>query len=243
MKYILIIFVIGIVGSNYPMKGEVSAPSLSHISDTFLNTDTMEIKKCDACHQLKGITDYYKQKIGKGGLENVCKVCADKRSTKYIRTKDGLVSRIYASQRANSKTRNDQPPSYTKEELKEWIFSQDNFTELYNNWVKSGYATLQSPSCDRTNDYLPYSIDRLKLMTWEENCKKSYLDKINGINNKQLKSVTGIDIISNKERKFYSMSQASRITNIPISNISKVCSGERFQAGGYVWRREVRHHI
>ena len=35
--------------------------------------------------------------------------------------------------------------------------------------------------------------------------------------------------------EFDSMIQAQRKTKIPISNISKCCSGERKSAGGYKW--------
>lgn len=34
---------------------------------------------------------------------------------------------------------------------------------------------------------------------------------------------------------FISLNEASRITNIPVQNIQKCCTGERYSAGGYVW--------
>ncbi len=36
--------------------------------------------------------------------------------------------------------------------------------------------------------------------------------------------------------EFSSMSDAERLTHVPISNISKCCAGERKTAGGFVWR-------
>lgn len=70
-------------------------------------------------------------------------------------------------------------------------------------------------------------------------CDRSY--NINYKNrNKKVADKLAIRVIQLKNEKiineFDSMIQAQRKTKIPISNISKCCSGERKSAGGYKWK-------
>ena len=95
----------------------------------------------------------------------------------YKRTIDGLISRIYYSQKGSSKRREHNPPTYSKEQLHVWMTSQVNFNNLYINWVASGYKKDLVPSVDRLDDYKGYSFDNIQLMTWREN-----LDKYNNRN-------------------------------------------------------------
>jgi hypothetical protein len=52
---------------------------------------------------------------------------------------------------------------------------KNNFYELYNNWIDSGYKKSDKPSVDRIDDYKGYSFDNIQLMTWKENNKKNTL--------------------------------------------------------------------
>lgn len=154
----------------------------------------------------------------------------------YRHTKDGLIAKIYSSQKVSSMRKGYDPPYYTKQELTDWLFSQSEFHELYDVWAVSGYKTDLSPSCDRPDDYEPYTLDNLQLMTWVENNKKSHLDRKNGINNKGSVAVVGILAIRGKEMVFHSIAEAGRQTGIDVSSISKCCRGRLNMAGGYEWR-------
>jgi len=154
---------------------------------------------------------------------------------RYQKTKKGLVTRIYADQRSGSKQRGHYMPAYSKQELKDWLFKQPKFHELYDDWRESNYDTLLSPSCDRLDDYKGYSLKRLQLMTWGENKRKGESDKKNGINNKNSKAVISTHKITGVEMEFYSTSKAERETKISHSHISAVCKGKRKTAGGYYW--------
>lgn len=157
---------------------------------------------------------------------------------RFSRTKQGVVSIIYNSQKSTSKKRNHPPPTYTQEELKIWVFSQSKFHELYDNWVESGHDKWIKPSCDRTNDYLGYSLDRLQIMTWQENKDKFHTDQITGINNKRSKSVLQYDLNGNFIKEHYSTRRAGRELNIAQGHISTVCCGKRNTAGGFIWRHK-----
>ena len=127
-------------------------------------------------------------------------------------------------------------PTYTKQELFDWCFSQKLFHELYDNWKASGYDMKLKPSCDRTDDYQGYSLSRLQLMTWDENLMKSRRDRKNGINNKVNKTVVGVHKKTGEEIEIYSQHEAARQTGIHQSAISACCLGKVKSAGGYYWK-------
>lgn len=155
---------------------------------------------------------------------------------KYTRTKNGVASVSYRNQKASSKRRGHKPPNYTLEELKLWMFSNPSFDTMYNKWVDSGYDKYLKPSCDRLNDYLPYTFDNMRLVTWGENNKKYNSDKKNGINTKNCSSVIRISECG-EEKRYYSISEASRDNGISKSGISLCCKGLLKSSGGFVWVR------
>lgn len=83
-----------------------------------------------------------------------------------------MISQIYDGQKYTSKKRGHTPPSYTKQELKEWILQQENFSILFNLWKESGFNMNNKPSIDRLDDDKPYSFSNIQLMTWKENNDK-----------------------------------------------------------------------
>ena len=193
------------------------------------------MKICTVCKEIKPLNEFYKSGRGIDGIESGCKVCSSKRKKKYHRTKDGLVTTIYGGQVNRSKNKEYPPPTYTKQELREWLYSQKKFHELYDNWKDSGYDTMLSPSCDRTDDYKGYSLDRLQIMTWQDNFDKGQNDRRNGINNKRSKAVISINIITGEQIEYYSMHQAWRETGIFNTSISACCLGKNKSAGGFYW--------
>jgi len=128
------------------------------------------------------------------------------------------------------------PPNYTLSEFREWMFSQPNFNELYYAWIESGYQKSLKPSADRLNDYKPYTLKNLRLVTWEENNRKGALDRRNGINNKKSLTTRQYDLNGKFLKEYYSMKQASRETGITYRGIAFACCGERKTSGGFIWR-------
>ena len=198
----------------------------------------MELNKkiCTKCGEEKDFSKFNKEKIKKLGLASICKSCDNKRTKAYRRTKEGLITQIYKNQINTSKKRGDVYPTYTKQELKDWMFSQEIFHELYDDWKDSGYVKDLVPSCDRLDDYKGYNLKRLQLMTWGENEQKNYNDIKNGINNKNSIAVISVNKETEEEIEYYSMNQAERETRVSHKHISKCCLGERKSAGGFFWR-------
>ena len=97
-------------------------------------------------------TEFYKKGKSNRVLRSSCIQCENNKVHEYLLTKGGVVSMIYSTQKANSVKRNHPLPSYTRQELKEWLFSQSLFHELYDDWVSSGYKRNLKPSVDRVFD-------------------------------------------------------------------------------------------
>jgi len=154
----------------------------------------------------------------------------------WKRTKKSLVTAMYFGQRTRSTLRGHHQPTYTKEELRDWLFSQKLFHILYDNWKRLDYQKNYIPSVDRINDYIGYTMDNIQLMTWKENRAKHDKDRKEGINNKMNKAVRKYTKDGYFIEEYYSISEAGRANGINISNIARCCKYKRESAGGFVWR-------
>ena len=158
-----------------------------------------------------------------------------KKDKERRRTKKGLISVIYSHQKSTSKRRGHQPPTYTKEELKSWLYSQKLFHKLYDNWKRLDYQKMYIPSIDRKDDYIGYTIDNIQLMDWDKNLSKYHKDVKSGINNKRSRSVLKISKEGVLIAEYFSISSASRDTGVSTGDIMNVCKGKNKTAGGYIW--------
>ena len=161
---------------------------------------------------------------------------------KYCRTKESIPTIIFNTQKRCSKERGHNPPEYTREELKLWMYSQDIFHKLYDEWIESGYKKDNKPSCDRLNNDIGYSFDNIEIVTWGTNKKRADIDIRNclithGVNPQKRviqyskDKSTVVDI-------FKSSQDAARQTGCLQSKISLVCNGKRNHTGGYYWKYE-----
>lgn len=195
----------------------------------------MKTKQCTICKTIKEVSRFYKHKQSKGGLKSECKDCTNARVKAYARTKKGIITKIYAHQKASSKQRGHRLPEYTKKELQEWAFSQTLFHELYSEWVNSGYLKRLIPSFDRKCDYIHYCMANIQLMTWGDNHYKSHKDRVNGINNKASKAVYQFTKDGCLVAEYYSTHEAARQTEGHQGHISECCKGKRRSSDGFVW--------
>jgi len=200
----------------------------------------MTFKKCKKCDIKKPTEEFYKHKLLKDGLENRCKKC----TLVYNRSIPGLIARIYAMQRFNSKRRGHKMPTYTKGWFANWILENQNFFKLYTRWVASGYLKDCIPSVDRIDDSIGYTKNNIQLITWDENNKKGSIVamtlKIN--TGKPKKAVLQYSLNDCIVGEFISLSEAARQTNSHLSNIFKCCNGTRNSANGYKWGYKHEQH-
>lgn len=155
---------------------------------------------------------------------------------KYRRTKKGLVTCLFRNQKTNSKRRGHKSPTYTKQELKEWLFSQHIFHVLFDNWKRLDYQKDYVPSVDRISNNNGYTLDNIQLMTWRENYLKEcdYRKNYNIVNGE--KAIQRFSLYGGFIDEFSSVIKAEKELNIFSSSIVKVCKGKQKSAGGYLWK-------
>lgn len=153
-----------------------------------------------------------------------------------IRTPRGLLRRIYAQQKSNSKTRKHNPPTYNIDDFIEWALNLENFFSIYSAWWLSNYKKELRPSFDRLDNTKGYSFNNIQLVTWQENNTRQYEDVKNGRENYCNKSVIQLDLDGNYINDFHSMHEAGRKTGSCFRKISLVCNGYRKTHNKYIWK-------
>ena len=196
------------------------------------------MKTCTKCKINKDLSEYYKSKSKKDGLQYVCKMCNNYQHIEYLKTKDGVIARIFGAQRSNSKRRGHNLPTYTKKELSNWLLNDWLFNLLYNNWVNCGYFKNTTPSVDRIDDSKGYSFDNVQLMTWGENRAKQSVDMRNGKLNTIVPHKAVLQFTKNGKfiKEYVSASEASRQIGSKSSHISECCNSKLKSSNGYVWK-------
>ena len=212
--------------------------------------DSMYCTHCGVEHPIPSVGKtnewwcWQKNKNLKNGGSFVCQKWYKGYQLNYKRTKEGWARITYHTQRKSSKARKHPMPDYTLDEFKNWAFTQPAFDELYRNWVNSDYDITLRPSADRIDDYKPYSLLNLRLVTFKENhlngvrSKKAHeaYKRVNDLQGLKLYqySLSGMLIASYK-----SSYVASRATGIDNSSITKCCRGKQKTAGGFKWSRSI----
>ena len=185
-------------------------------------------KVCSSCKKEKKI-----KKFTKGDTR--CVKCLSVKAKKYRKSKAGLYSVMYSAQKNSSKKRNHPMPSYTKEELIEWLNNQELFELLYRVWELKNYDKYFKPSCDRIDSTKPYSLDNIQLTTWGDNERLYKLeDNKRGLQSDTYRAVNQYTMDMVFVKKHASIAEAQR--SVGCSNVGYVCSGRRNQAGGFIWR-------
>lgn len=192
-------------------------------------------KQCTVCNTTKNKSEFYKKPQGIDRLRPNCKECQKIQVSLYAKTKAGIATRIYGHQVEKSKRRKHNPPTYTKEYFKGWLFGQSLFHALYNDWIESNCNPRLKPSVDRLDDYTGYTESNIRVCTWQENNIKAYQDRKNGINNKANQKVRQYTLDGEFICDYHSMHEAERITGIRCNHIHEYCRGKRKTAGDFRW--------
>ncbi len=145
------------------------------------------------------------------------------------RTKSGIVTSIYGSQRSNSRRRGHRMPEYTKQELQDWLFSQTLFHELFDEWTQSGHKSRLRPSVDRKLDDIHYCMRNIQLMTWGENNTK-----VKDKRYKAIKKGKPIEVFKYGKSvgRFVSIMQANReLNDISLKSLKRCLRDEQTTKG------------
>lgn len=148
------------------------------------------------------------------------------------RTKRGVLATAFNQQSRRKKFRDDQKPSYTREQLIVRFINDKHYTKLYNNYFFSGYKKDLRPSIDRIDPNKGYSFDNIQMMTWKENNEKGRTE-----NRRNLVKRVGMYLINNEFiDEFWSIAEAERVMGISHGNIVMCCQNKRPSASGYIFR-------
>ena len=194
------------------------------------------MQKCWVCGDIKPINEFYKNKSKLLKIGSECKICKIKLDADYRHTKTGLIFQIYSKQKQNSIKRGHSAPNYTKEQLLAYVLNLKEFEFLYKYWVNSKFKKDLTPSLDRKDVTKPYKFDNIDLVPWWINDECEHTARKIGLRSKFYKSVISIDLNTKEEIKYFSMSEASRITGIKRANILKAIKGQYSRAGNFKWR-------
>lgn len=144
------------------------------------------------------------------------------------------LSRIFDSQKSNSKNAKRSPPLYTKEQFVERFKNDPKYLSLFNAWVDSGHDKKLVPSFDRIDNLKPYSFDNIEVVSWYENYKREHRERVEGTSS-FCKAVLQKTLSGETIKKFPSGAAASRETGVRTSHICEVCKGRRQSAGSFLW--------
>ena len=188
------------------------------------------MKQCIDCNQTLPYTAFSKKASCKDGYNVRCKQC---NTNKYKRgTLERVIKKIYLTQIDNSIKRNHPLPSYTFNELVDWVKQQPNWDDLYNTWIQSNYERMLAPSIDRLDSLLPYSLSNIRLVSWKVNQQQSADDKYYGIDTRILRPVRAINKDGSIHKEYYSIKAAMRDMNTSsYHGITSVADGKPIKDG------------
>lgn len=181
------------------------------------------------------------EKSTKTTYRSTCKKCRQTQRKTRDQTLPGVILVIYNSQVGSSKHRGHPVPTYSQQELSNFLQSNKTFMDLYENWKQQKYPLWKKPSCDRIDSNKPYTLENLQVITWKENQSNGALDVKNGVIPHSSKPVIQLTLDGKEVQRYHSTQAAARAINaVSSSRIAAVArkTPGRHTAYGYKWEYE-----
>ena len=200
---------------------------------------SLEYKICKECKEELLTSKFDASPKNKGGFKPLCKKCL---KVYGVSTPKKVLSRIFSNQVINSNRRGHPKPSYTRQQLTDWALNQELFLTLHRVWLTNNCHRKGAPSIDRIDDDLPYTMDNIQIMSWEENSTKANKAIRSGKITYSHKAVSAYLLDGSLFKDFVSTRDAAR-SIAPNSNETSVAShigqaanNQNKTCRGYVWR-------
>lgn len=110
----------------------------------------------------------------------------------YKKSKKGLIAHIYNGQLSSSRRRGHPVPSYTLNELRNFLLNDKQFNFLFEKWIQNNCSRELVPSVDRIDPTLPYTLTNINVMQWSENRKKRFSDCSHVPKSDNTSEITGV---------------------------------------------------
>lgn len=146
------------------------------------------------------------------------------------------ITQAFSSVRYKSKRRGEAYPTFTKSELRVWLY-QNGIQEKWIEYIESGYDKNKKPSIDRKDDYGIYEFSNMQLITWRENHIKGVngnKHKENSKNQNLTKPVFIWDKKGELKKECNNYREASEYLGCHLVSISRATTGRRKTIKGYV---------
>lgn len=190
------------------------------------------MRTCCNCKLDKPQTDFHKGKTR-------CKPCTAIYDRDKARTPEGLVRRVYNNQRMTTRKMGRALPAYTYEQLCLWLDAQPEFHILYHAWVAGGYAKDDSPSVDRKDNTIGYTLNNIQVVSWRQNLLNQKKQNLSGeYLHTGSKAINQLSLDGAFIAKFESIGIALRHIKGDrkgTSNVAAVADGKWQSAYGYKW--------
>ncbi len=199
-------------------------------------------KQCTKCKTIRNLSEYQKDKNTKSGYRPTCKECSYASTIRWNRSKKGVITHTWHHQVRHSKTRGHQPPTYTREELSEWMMSSTDFHVMYDNWCRLDYQSDYRPSVDRLDNSIGYTMANIRLVSFRDNYMQYHTDKVKGIETENCKAIVKLTKDGKIVGEYFSVAEALRQHGKKPNNarISAVLTGARKYYLHHRWEYAVR---
>ena len=196
------------------------------------------MKHCNKCLTEKPLEDFPKLSKSPDGRNVTCKKCAVIATQARQKTPKGLIKKIYHNQIMITGKNGRTPPDYTEEELYEWAM-QRNYMKLWQAWTDAGHPKELSPSFDRLDNNISYTLSNLQLVTFAQNLSNQKTMNMDGTylhtGSKSVKQFTLDGVFVAEHTSIAIAMRALTGKRGSVSNISNVCNGKWPTAYGYKW--------
>jgi hypothetical protein len=146
-------------------------------------TTKQVLQRCSNCETFLPLSAYHKDITKKSNLRKDCKECRSKVNQIYYKTVHGHLTSIYNAMKTRCNLSNTHTHFVwyhgvkllvTKEDFISWSKSaQSGYMKLYHAWKKFGYIRTLSPSIDRIDSDLHYSLDNMQWLSLSTHSTKT----------------------------------------------------------------------
>lgn len=156
-------------------------------------------KICTCCKTIKSYEQFAVNKRTPTGRYYVCRKCTYQKykgrhkqkphmeykkrwALKRNRSENGKLRAMFAKLKFRNKTEMLATARYVKinytyEDYRKHMYENTKFKEIYDNWVQGNYQRIDTPTTDRIQDKIGYTIENIQCLSLVDNINKYHKTK------------------------------------------------------------------